>query len=43
MKRDQIRARWSSNVRNLRGGDYVQLTGQRIRGGVFDVIRINRG
>jgi hypothetical protein len=28
---------------NLRSGDYVQLTGQWIRGGVFDVTSINQG
>jgi hypothetical protein len=32
-----------SSVRNLRSGDYVQLTGQWIRGGVFDVRNISRG
>lgn len=32
-----------SYARNLRRGDRVQLTGQWIRGGVFDVSRINRG
>ncbi|HXA20563.1 MAG TPA: hypothetical protein VN380_26525 [Thermoanaerobaculia bacterium] len=32
-----------SNVRNLRPGDYVQMTGQWIGGGVFDVAQINRG
>ncbi len=31
-----------SNVRNLRPGDFVQMTGQWIGGGVFDVVRINR-
>ena len=31
-----------SNVRNLRPGDYVQMSGQWIGGGVFDVVRINR-
>jgi len=28
---------------NLRSGDYVQLTGQWIGGGIFDVTSINRG
>ena len=32
-----------SNVRNLRPGDYVQMSGQWIGGGVFDVAQINRG
>lgn len=32
-----------SNVRNLRPGDYVQMSGQWIGGGVFDVVSINRG
>ena len=31
-----------SNVRFLRPGDYVQMSGQWIGGGVFDVVRINR-
>jgi hypothetical protein len=31
-----------SNVRNLRPGDYVQMSGQWIGGGVFDVAQINR-
>jgi len=29
--------------RNIRRGDFVRLTGQWIRGGVFDVSRISRG
>jgi hypothetical protein len=32
-----------SNVGNLRPGDYVQMSGQWIGGGVFDVAQINRG
>jgi len=32
-----------SNVRNLRPGDYVQMTGAWIGGGVFNVAQINRG
>jgi hypothetical protein len=31
-----------SNVRNLRAGDYIQMTGQWIGGGVFNVAQINR-
>ena len=31
-----------SNVRNLRPGDYIQMTGQWIGGGVFNVAQINR-
>ncbi len=30
-------------VRNLRPGDFVQMSGQWIGGGVFDVAQINRG
>jgi hypothetical protein len=32
-----------SNVRDLRPGDYVQMSGQWIGGGVFDAAQINRG
>ena len=32
-----------SSARNLQPGDYVQMTGQWIGGGVFDVARISRG
>lgn len=32
-----------SRGRNIRRGDFVRLTGQWIRGGVFDVTSINRG
>ena len=31
-----------SELRNVRRGDFVELSGQWLRGGVFDVARINR-